>query len=189
MSDIVRRVASREAYRSRWMAVSEDDVVFADGSTGVYGVLSRADFAVIVPRDGDRLHLVEQYRYPVEGRYWEFPQGSAGQATEMGEMAEVARRELAEETGLAAGRITALGWTHVAYGYSRQRCHVFLAEDLAEGAPNREASEADMRQRWIDAADLPRMVAAGEITDAATLAAWTLLALHDGASGTGSARH
>jgi hypothetical protein len=46
----------------------------SNGSTGTYTVVDSADIALIVPVGGDRLHLVEQYRHPVGGRRWEFPQ-------------------------------------------------------------------------------------------------------------------
>jgi 8-oxo-dGTP pyrophosphatase MutT (NUDIX family) len=178
MRDAVERAASREVYRNPWMSVHEDDVLFADGSSGIYGVVRKPDFALIVPRDAGRLHLVEQYRYPVGARYWEFPQGSCADGA-AGSPLDLARRELLEETGLTAALITFLGRTHVAYGYSSQRCHVFLAEGLRPGRPRREASESDMRQRAIDRAGWERLVADGRITDAASLAAYGLLTLHD----------
>ncbi|MGH3622808.1 MAG: ADP-ribose pyrophosphatase, partial [Sciscionella sp.] len=68
---------SREVYANSWMSVREDNVRRQDGSLGVYGVVDKPDFALIVALDGDRLHLVEQFRYPVSGRRWEFPQGTA----------------------------------------------------------------------------------------------------------------
>ncbi len=179
MNLTVQRTATREVYRNRWLTVREDDIIYADGSPGIYGVVSKPDFALIIPRDGDRLHLVEQYRYPVAGRYWEFPQGSWPSGSEEGNVIELARQELREETGLQAERMTSLGWIHVAYGYSSQRCHVFLAEGLTEGQPCREPSESDMRQRWVDHMEIPALVAAGHITDSATLAAHVLLMLHD----------
>ena len=56
------------------MRVREDTIRRRDGSIGIYGVVEKPDFVVIVPIEDDgRLHLVEQYRYPVEGRYWELP--------------------------------------------------------------------------------------------------------------------
>ncbi len=59
------------------MKVHEDAVMFSDGSEGIYGVVDKEDFALIIPMGDDgRFQLVEQYRYPVGGRYWEFPQGS-----------------------------------------------------------------------------------------------------------------
>ena len=54
------------------MRVREDTIRRRDGSTGIYGVVAKPDFVVIVPVEDDgRVHLVEQYRYPVKGRYWE----------------------------------------------------------------------------------------------------------------------
>ncbi|NUO46666.1 MAG: ADP-ribose pyrophosphatase, partial [Streptomyces sp.] len=72
---------------------------------------------------------------------------------------------------------------HVAYGYASQGCHVFLAEELTEGAPEREASEADMRQRRVAPDEWRALIRAGRVTDAATLAAYTLLGLHPGGAG------
>lgn len=63
---------SRRVYENPWMSVREDTVRRADGSTGVYAVVDTSDIAVVIPLDGDRFHLVEQYRYPVAGRRWEF---------------------------------------------------------------------------------------------------------------------
>jgi len=58
------------------MAVREDDVVRSDGSTGIFGVVEKPDFALVIPFDGAGFYMVEQYRYPVGARFVEFPQGS-----------------------------------------------------------------------------------------------------------------
>ena len=60
-------------YENRWMRVREDTIRRRDGSDGLYGVVEKPDFVVIVPLNGDRLHLVEQFRYPVGARYWASP--------------------------------------------------------------------------------------------------------------------
>jgi len=191
---MIRTMRSREVYRNAWMSVREDEIQRADGSAGQYGVVDKPDYALVIPRQGELLHLVEQYRYPVRGRFWEFPQGSWPQdhpaATPDGppdgpldgppdeEQLALARAELREETGLRAERMSYLGLVHVAYGYASQGCHVFLAEELTAGPPEREATEADMRQRWVDPDQWRALVLGGRITDAATLAACTLLGLH-----------
>jgi hypothetical protein len=40
---VIERLGSREAYRSEWMRVREDDVRFAGGATGIYGVVEKAE--------------------------------------------------------------------------------------------------------------------------------------------------
>jgi ADP-ribose pyrophosphatase len=66
----IKTIGTRVVYESRWMRVREDAILRRDGSSGVYGVVEKPDFAVIVPVDDDgRLHLVQQYRYPVQSRF------------------------------------------------------------------------------------------------------------------------
>ena len=111
----VETLGSKQVYANPWMAVREDAVRRSDGSTGIYGVVDSPDIALIIPADADRLHLVEQFRYPVAGRRWEFPSGGADQRLDV-EAAALAARELREETGLSAGRLTPLGTLDVAPG-------------------------------------------------------------------------
>ncbi|MFC5230832.1 NUDIX domain-containing protein [Pseudonocardia zijingensis] len=160
------------------MTVREDTVRRADGSEGIYGVVDKPTAAIIIPRDGDRLHLVEQFRYPVEQRRWEFPMGTAPDRAEV-DPAELAARELAEETGLVAGHMEFLGDLDLAPGTSSQREHVFLATDLREGPVSREESEQDMQARWFTVAEFEAMVRGSEVVDAQTLAAYLLLLLHE----------
>ncbi|WP_344427524.1 NUDIX hydrolase [Pseudonocardia ailaonensis] len=160
------------------MTVREDAIRRPDGSDGVYGVVDKPTYALVIPRDGDRIHLVEQFRYPIGMRRWEFPAGTAPDRADQ-DPAELAVRELVEETGLRAGRMEKIGLLDVAPGMSSQRGHVYLATELTQGEHQREHSEQDMRQAWFTTARLERMIAAGEITDAQSIAAYFLLVLHD----------
>ena len=171
-------VASRQVYANPWMTVREDAVRRADGSCGIYGVIDKPTYALIIPVDGDRLHLVEQFRYALQLRRWEFPQGTAPDRTDL-DPAELAARELREETGLVAGTVTEIGVLDVAAGMSSQRGRVFLATGLVAGAPQREHEEQDMRSAWFGRARFEAMIAGGEITDAQSIAAYTLLLLHE----------
>jgi hypothetical protein len=95
----IETTSTRLVCENRWMPVREDTIRRRDGSTGIYGVAEKPDFVVIVPVEDDcRVHLLEQYRYPVKGRYWELPQGSSEQEPGVDPM-EMARGELREETG------------------------------------------------------------------------------------------
>lgn len=156
------------------MSVTEDDVQRRDGSIGQYGVVHSRDFVVVIPFDGERYHLVEQFRYPVGARLWEFPQGSVpgGAALPPEELAAV---ELAEETGLRAGRLEHLGFLHHGYGRSTNGFHVFYATELTSGPAAREVEEQDMRSGAFTREGLWSLVGAGVMTDAASLAALALL--------------
>jgi len=72
----ITTTSSRIAYENRWMRVREDRIAYADGTPGLYGVVEKRDFILVVARGGDgRVHLVEQYRYPIGARQWEFRKG------------------------------------------------------------------------------------------------------------------
>ena len=172
----MEQIKSRVVYRNPWMVVREDEIRRADGSPGLFGVVEKPDFAVILPRTQDGFRMVEQYRYPIGRRAWEFPQGSWSHGAE-GDQAALARRELAEETGLRAASLTHLGHLSGAYGYSTQGFDVYLATGLAEGEPDREASEQDMTHRAFTDAEISEMIRRGSIVDASSLAALTLYRL------------
>ncbi len=158
------------------MTVREDDIRRADGSAGIYGVIDKPTYALIIPMDGDRFLLVDQFRYPVGKRCWEFPQGTAPDLAEV-EPAELAARELREETGLRAGRMIELAIVHCAPGMVNQFGRIFLALDLVEGEPEREHEEQDMETAWFHREELEKMILAGEFSDAQSLAAYTHLML------------
>jgi 8-oxo-dGTP pyrophosphatase MutT (NUDIX family) len=172
----IHRVASREVYRNDWLTLREDDIQRPDGSPGIYAVIDKPTYALVIPRDGDRFHLVEQFRYPLGMRRWEFPQGTAPGRQHV-EAGELAARELREETGLRATSMKPLGMLDVAPGMTSQRGWVFLATDIVEGEHDREHEEQDMHSKWFSRGELERMIREGEITDAQSIAAWALLLL------------
>ena len=172
----IRTLASRVVYANPWMTVREDEIERADGSAGVYGVVDKPDFALVLPYEDGGLHLVEQYRYPVRQRLWELPQGVWGGPD--ADPLEVAAHELAEETGLRAGRLTVLGRLHEAYGMSSQAFHVVLAEDLTRGEPSPEPEEVGLVSAFFRLAEVWSLVDTGRLTDAPTVAALALLERH-----------
>ncbi|HST65608.1 MAG TPA: NUDIX hydrolase [Mycobacteriales bacterium] len=171
----IEQVSSREIYRNPWLSLREDEIRRPDGSAGVYSVVDKPDFALVIPAEPAGFHLVEQYRYPVGGRFWEFPQGTGGAA----DPEALARAELAEETGLRAGSLERLGHLFCAYGMSSQGFDVFLATDLTPGPTAREATEQDMRQRLVGRDEFEAMIRAGLVVDDSTLAAYALLLMRE----------
>jgi ADP-ribose pyrophosphatase len=173
----IETIASRVVYENRWMRVREDVVRRRDGSDGIYGVVERPNSVVIVPLEHDgRLHLVQQFRYPVGGRYWELPQGSWEQRPGADPLA-MARGELREETGLEATEMVFAGHLFEAYGHATHGYRIFLATGLSAGEATPEHEEQDLVTRSFPLEEVERMIRDGEIRDAGTVAALGLLRL------------
>lgn len=174
----IRPTASRVVYESPYLRLREDRVEHADGSRGLYSVVEKPDFALVVPQDADgRLWLVEQFRYPVRRRLWEFPQGGWGAHPAAGDAEDLAHRELREETGLRARSLRRLGHLYEAYGYSDQGFHVFLATGLEQGEPEPEPGELGIRSGRFTDAEVEAMIRSGALKDAPSVAAYGLLRL------------
>jgi ADP-ribose pyrophosphatase len=176
----IRTLSSREVYRNRWMRVREDAIERTNGVHGIYGVVDKSDCAIIVPIDGDHIWLVEQFRYPIGERALELPQG--GWEADNIDPEALARGELQEETGLIAGRMTELPWLWIAYGFARQRQHIFIAEELTPGAHQRDPEESDMEVIRLPISAFEHKLRSGEIRDVCTLAAWASYRLRHPAS-------
>jgi 8-oxo-dGTP pyrophosphatase MutT (NUDIX family) len=168
----IKTLSSREVYRNPWMRLREDEIERSNGTRGIYGVVDKEDCAVIIPLDGDDVYLVEQFRYTVQQRCVELPQG--GWETAGVDAEELARGELREETGLRAERMVYLGTMQIAYGFANQKQHVFLATGLAMGETERDAEEHDLVVHRVSVAEFERRMLAGEIGDVCTLGAWGL---------------
>ena len=85
---------------------------------------------------------------------------------------ELARGELREEIGMDAAEMKRLGMLWIAYGFLRQRQHVFLATGLTPAQEDRDAEELDLTARSVPIAEFERMMLDGVIRDDCTLAAW-----------------
>ena len=158
------------------MRLRKDDIERADGSRGTYAVVERADFAVIIPAENGGFHLVDEYRHPLRRRAWSFPQGSFPTG-EQGTPEELARTELAQETGLRARRLTRLGGLAANHGSSNQRGEYWLATELTQGETDLEPEELGLRHEWASRDEFEAMIRDGRIIDDSTLAGYALLLL------------
>jgi ADP-ribose pyrophosphatase len=168
----ITTLSSREVYRNHWMRVREEEILRSNGQKGIYGVVEKEDCAIIIPIDNGRVWLVEQFRYTIQERALELPQG--GWEQEIDDPEELARGELMEETGLHAARMTRLGSMWIAYGYSRQLQHVFLATGLTPAEKNPDDEEHDLIIRSVTIEEFEQMMLDGVIRDNCTLGAWAL---------------
>lgn len=171
----ITTVSTREVYRNRWMRLHEDEILRSNGEKGLYGVVEKDPAAIIIPIDNGQIWLVEQFRYTIQDRAIELPQGGWETAIENPE--ELARGELREELGLDAATMVYLGQLWIAYGYARQEQHVFLATGLTESVKTPDAEEHDLIARCMPVEDFEEMMRTGVVRDGCTLAAWALYQL------------
>jgi ADP-ribose pyrophosphatase len=168
----ISTLKSREVYRNRWMRVREDEILRSNGEKGIYGVVEKEDAAIIIPIDQGRVWLVEQFRYTIQERALELPQGSWETTAESPE--ELARGELREELGLDAAEMTHLGTLWIAYGFNRQKQHVYLATGLTHTEKEPDPEEHDLIIHCVTVEAFEQMMMSGAIRDGCTLSAWGL---------------
>jgi len=171
----ILRLSSREIYRNHWMRLREDEILRSNGQKGIYGVVEKDDAAVILPIDNGRVWLVEQFRYTIQERALELPQG--GWEMEIEDPEELARGELREELGLNAAEMIHLGTLWIAYGFTRQKQHVYLATGLTPTAKEPDTEEHDLVHRNVSVDEFEQMMRDGTIRDNGTLSAWALYML------------
>ncbi len=135
--------------------------------------------AIVPLLPGNRVILIDQYRFAVGGDLWEIPAGTL----EPGEPPDrCAHRELMEEIGFRAGRLEKLAVFYTAPGFCDERMHLYLARDLR---PERRAGDPDeiIRPRAVSFATALRWVGTGRIRDGKTIAGLFLAARRLGAPG------
>ena len=162
-------LSSRIVYDNPWIRVREDQVLHPDQQPGIYGVVHFKNIAIgILPIDANgAVHLVGQYRYPLQRYSWEIPEGGCPEGEEP---LKAAQRELLEETGLHAGTWRLIGEAHLSNSVSDERALWYLATDLVQGKAEPEGSEV-LERKVVRLEDALEMIDRREITDALSIMA------------------
>ena len=179
--------SSTDIYKGHVMALRADEVVMPGGRLARREIIEHPGAVAIAALDpDDRIMMIYQYRHAVGRRLWEMPAGLLDVAGE--DPVEAARRELREEAGLEAAEWSTLLDLVPSPGFSDEAIRVFLARGLTEvGRPELgDDEEADLTTRWVPLSVAVRMVLAGTIVNAATVAA--VLAAHALAGSPAAAR-
>jgi ADP-ribose pyrophosphatase len=169
-----KKIPSRHKllHQGQLISLYRDEVHLPDGRTTHYDIVRHPGGAVIVAVNSNKdICLLRQFRHAVDGEIWELPAGCL-EADE--EPFETAKRELLEETGCSAHSWTELGSIIPSPGFCNEMLWMFKAEDLKVGEATKDNDEF-LEPHWFPINKIHQMIKAGEIRDAKTLAAITLL--------------
>jgi ADP-ribose pyrophosphatase len=166
-------IQSERKYSGRVINLDHDTVRFPDGSQGVLEMIRHPGASAVVPFLDDpgapnpRVLLIHQFRHAADDWLWEVPAGtlSPGEAPE-----HCAHRELAEEAGMQAGKLTRLTTVFTTPGFTDERIHLFLARELTPVALSQEDDEfiTVHEKRW---SEVGKLIRRGKIRDAKSLCA------------------
>lgn len=169
-------VSSETIYTGKILRMRRDMIRLGSGAqTFERVVVDHPGAVVVVPiTAGGEVLLVRQYRYAVGEALLECVAGTR----EAGEdPAECAAREIQEEAGVRAGKLTRLAEFYTAPGFCTEKLHLFLAEELTESRlPGDEDEEIDVVR--LPLAEAVAMAQRGEFRDAKTIIGLLLAAAH-----------
>jgi ADP-ribose pyrophosphatase len=165
--------ATEQRFAGRIFTVVTDEVTMPGGGTAHRDIVRHVGAVGVVAIDpDDRVLLIRQYRHAVGRPLWELPAGLMDVSGE--DLSATARRELAEEADIVAGRLDLLVDVHTSPGFSDELVRVFLARELTpvpdEQRHTRQEEEAEIEVSWHDLDAAVGMIFAGTISNGPAVA-------------------
>ncbi len=165
---VFQLLGRRRLGRGRFLTFERSYHVAGDGAWMARDQVHHPGSAVVVPWDGERVHLISQFRAPAGRVLLELPAGKLDVAGEPPEA--TAARECAEELGLRPGKVTLLHRCYTSPGYTDEISWVYLAEDLEEvPAQPQGIEEVASTKVAMTLEEIARAFETGTIEDAKTI--------------------
>ena len=163
----VQVLSSETIYQGKVFAIRKDRVVEPHGVEVTREVVTHSGSVVVLPVFADgRLLLIRQYRYVARQFLWELV---AGRKDEGENFIQGARRELEEETGYTAEKLTQIMDVFPSPGFLAENMVIFLAEGLRKGKARPEEDEK-ITARIVSLREAENWISTGKIRDAKTIA-------------------
>ncbi|MDD3202358.1 MAG: NUDIX hydrolase [Pygmaiobacter massiliensis] len=167
-------ISREEIFTGRVIHVTRDTVLLENGEESTREVVHHNGGACIAAlNEKDELYFVRQYRHAYEREILELP---AGKLEKGEDPFYAAKRELTEEAGITADDYISLGTFLPTCGYCTETIYLYAAKNLHQSSQNLDADEFVTVEK-IPFAKVAEMIAAGEINDGKTIAAYYRLAM------------
>ena len=163
---IEKKLSRTEIYDGKVLHVVCDDVLLPNGEAAIREFCIHVGAVCIIPITDDGKVLMErQFRYPHGRVFYEIPAGKLDYPGE--DPLCAAKRELREETGAVAGKITFLGELDTSPALINEKIYMYRAEELS--FVERELDDDEFLEvESAPLAELVDMVMQGKISDAKT---------------------
>ena len=167
MTFFEKKLQSETVYDGKILKLQVDTVELPDGNKSVRECVRHSGGVAILCVDSDKILLVRQFRYLYGKEIYEIPAGKleAGE-----EPSAAAMRELEEEAGLKAGRVTEFLKIYPTPGYTDEIIHIYEAKNSVLKASHLDEGEF-LNCELIELGKVVKMIESGEICDAKTVCA------------------
>ncbi len=168
MEKIPECLSEKLVHHGKILDFYECEMKFDSGNTAKWDLLKHHGASAIVAADSDgKLFMVKQYRPGCDRITLEIP---AGCINEGETRRDAAARELEEEIGYKAGKLSLLLKYYSAFAYCNEYIEIYLAEDLVKTHQNLDADE-DLGVYKYSVEELTEKILNYEIQDSKTIAA------------------
>jgi ADP-ribose pyrophosphatase len=158
---------SKMIYEGRVFGVRQDEVQEPWGARATRVLITHPGSVVVLPvMANGRVVMIEQYRYAARQYLWELVAGRIDQGETV---KQAAARELIEETGYRAKRLTEFLDIFPTPGFLEERMHILLAEGLTRGEAEPEEDEKIISRAYT-VEQLKQMMKNGRLRDGKSIA-------------------
>ncbi len=165
---MAKHLSSKTIFETPYFKINEIEIEFSSGLKKSFKIIDRDDTSMIVPinKKGEVI-LIREYFYAIDQRQISLPKGRIEHG--LSDL-ETANKELQEEVGFKAQKLTKLGSLTITPGYLTQKTHIYLAQDLVESRlEGDEDEEIELLPTPLEKID--ELIISGQITEARVIAA------------------
>jgi len=175
MSGKIEKISEKMDYKCPYFKIIKKEFILPNKKHSTYYLLKRNSFVTVFVEDKGYTYMVEFFRFAINDQTLEFPAGIINNGEKP---LEAAKRELEEEAGIVAKKLTFLGWSYGIIGMSDFKNYVFLAQDISFTKQKLDDAEQGMKVRKIKISAVGNLIKKGKIRGEHAINAYCLYLLN-----------